>query len=141
MYKVPDRAESYPAASQERPSRCCRSNQHTPHETLSQGDFQSRFPVSFRHVVSLTSVKVAERHQRGKAGRPANSKRRNRTITVNQPHQTIDHIFPPRRKQKKKKTGKTSLVSWLADRRNDTTAASSRSSFTTPSLLAFATSL
>jgi hypothetical protein len=38
----------------------------------SRGDFQSRFPVSFRFVVSLTSVKVAERHRRGKAGRPAN---------------------------------------------------------------------
>lgn len=44
---VPDRAKYYPAASEERPLRCCRRHQHAPHETLSQGDFQSRFPVSF----------------------------------------------------------------------------------------------
>jgi hypothetical protein len=60
-------------------------------------------------------VKVAERHQRGKAGRPANSKRRNRTITVNQPHQTIDHIFPPRRKQKKKKN-RENIIGFMARR-------------------------
>ena len=76
---------------------------------------------SFRFVVSLTSVRMAERHRRGKAGRPANRNAGNRTITVTNHARPSTTYF---RREGNKKHGKKYLVSSLAEW---TTAASSRS--------------
>jgi hypothetical protein len=74
-------------------------------------------------LVSLASVKEGRPSvTEGKAGRPANSKRKCRET---ESHHRDQPTTNSAEKQNKKNNG---FQGWLADPRNDTTAASSRSS-------------